>query len=125
MSSQSITVSRTHKVGKAGETFPYGDGSSSKAVALSHEEGQGAQVIARGEGELAEQIRNKAERAGVYVHQDAQLANMLSAVELGESIPQEMYQIIAELIAFARRLDGDSEEAENIHRRLLEKEQDC
>ncbi len=90
-----------------------------KAVAL-HYDGQTApKVVATGEGELARRIRAAAEDAGVLVHQDEQLAHLLSQLALGDTIPPALYVVIAELIAYAYLVEGRfPEQWNNIHQRI-------
>ncbi|MBW3138178.1 EscU/YscU/HrcU family type III secretion system export apparatus switch protein [Ferrimonas balearica] len=90
-----------------------------KAVALGYDGKDAPKVVASGEGELARQIRRAAEEAGVLVHQDAQLAHLLSQLELGQSIPPALYVVIAELIAYAYLVEGRfPEQWNNIHQRI-------
>lgn len=90
-----------------------------KAVALQYDGKTAPKVVATGEGELAQRIREAAEEAGVLVHQDAQLAHLLSQLELGASIPPALYVVIAELIAYAYLVEGRfPEQWNNIHQRI-------
>lgn len=77
-----------------------------KAVALKYD-GQGApKVIAKGDHEIASKIIEIAEEHGIPLHEDEQLTNLLSQLELGDEIPRELYVAIAEVIAFAYLLRG-------------------
>ena len=76
------------------------------AVALAYEEGQFApRVVAKGRGNLAQAILERAGEAGVYVHQSAELVSLLMRVDLDEHIPPELYLAIAELLAWLYRID--------------------
>lgn len=78
------------------------------AVAL-HYEGQGApKVIAQGQGFMAAQILEIARLHGVPLHEDAELAALLSQVSLGQEIPEALYVAVARVLAFAYRLSGKS-----------------
>ena len=80
----------------------------SRAVALRYD-GKGApRVTAKGEGELAERILAIAREHNIPLHEDADLARMLSRINLGEEIPASLYVAVAEVIAFAYRLSGRS-----------------
>jgi flagellar biosynthesis protein len=86
---------------------------SSQAVALQYEaispngEGSGApKIIAKGSGSLAEDIIALAKQHGIFIHQDEHLSQILSHLDLGQEIPDNMYQVIAELIAFSFVLQG-------------------
>ena len=77
------------------------------AVALEYD-GQGApRVTAKGRGELAERIVETAREHDVTVEQNAILAQALSAVELDDQIPEELYRATAQVIAFVLSLRGE------------------
>ncbi|WP_102795995.1 EscU/YscU/HrcU family type III secretion system export apparatus switch protein [Bowmanella denitrificans] len=77
---------------------------------------QAPQIIAKGFGELAEEIIALARENGVLVHEDEQLAGFLNTLDLGQEIPRELYIVIAELIAFSYVLQGKFPESwNNIH----------
>lgn len=76
------------------------------AVALKYEYGDGApRVVASGKGVLAEKIIGKAEDADVPVYKDEKLAKSLSALEIGEAIPPELYEVVAEILVFVDDMD--------------------
>lgn len=62
------------------------------------------QVVAGGYGAVAERILELAQSAKVPVHEDALLAETLGKVGIERPIPPELYQAIAEVIAFVYRL---------------------
>lgn len=63
-------------------------------------------VIAKGFGELAQDIIDLAKQSGILIHEDPYLSQFLSNLDLGQEIPDELYHIIAELIAFSYVLQG-------------------
>ena len=70
--------------------------------------GDGApKVTAKGKGLVAEQIIALAEQHKLPIKSDSALVNLLSAVELGEDVPEQLYVAVAEVIAFAYRLKGE------------------
>lgn len=76
------------------------------AVALSYDPEEDApKVIASGKGALAEKIIEKAKEANVAVHQDDKLAETLSRLEIGEMIPPELYEVVAEILVFVDAMD--------------------
>jgi flagellar biosynthesis protein len=80
-----------------------------QAVALSYHEGLYApKVVARGNGAIAEEILRRAAEAGVYVHQSADLVQLLMRVDLDEQIPEALYLAVAEILAWVRRLAPSS-----------------
>lgn len=71
------------------------------AVALSYEPDDGApRVVASGTGYVAEKIVEKAKESKVPLHQDSQLAETLSKLEIGDAIPPELYNVVAEILVF-------------------------
>jgi flagellar biosynthesis protein len=61
-------------------------------------------VVALGRGRFAEEIVAAAEAAGVPLREDPLLAEALSALELDDRIPPELYQAVAEALLWAYRL---------------------
>ena len=89
------------------------------ATALQYDGKQAPTITAKGHGELAEEIIALAKAHGVLVHQDDELSKLLSQLQLGEQIPQQLYVVIAELIAFSYVLQGKfPENWHNIHQRI-------
>lgn len=77
------------------------------AVALSYSTQEEApKIIASGKGYLAERIIEQAKESKIPLHQDAPLADTLSKLEIGEYIPPELYQVVAEILLFVDRVDG-------------------
>jgi flagellar biosynthetic protein FlhB len=75
------------------------------AVALRYDPQKAApEVVAKGSDLLAKKIREIAASSGVPVIADPPLARSLHAsVEVGHVIPEEMYQAVAQLLAFVYR----------------------
>lgn len=77
-----------------------------QAIALSYDPSEDApKVIASGRGVLAEKIIEKAKEASVPVHRDDSLADTLSRLEIGEMIPPELYEVVAEILVFVDAMD--------------------
>ena len=77
-----------------------------QAIALSYDPDDDApKVIASGKGALAERIIEKAQEADVPVHRDDKLADTLSRLEIGELIPPELYEVVAEILLFVDTMD--------------------
>jgi len=73
-----------------------------KAVALSYDEQKAAapKILAGGSGLIAESIIEKAREAGIHIQENPDLVELLTKVPIGEQIPPELYQTIAEVLAF-------------------------
>lgn len=77
-----------------------------QAVALSYDPGDDApKVVATGKGALAEKIIEEAKQAKVPVHKDSKLADTMSRLEIGELIPPELYEVVAEILVFVDQMD--------------------
>jgi flagellar biosynthetic protein FlhB len=82
------------------------------AIALRYDAERGApKVVARGAGESARKIREKAAESNVPLVRDVPLARALySSTQVGQEIPQELYAAVAQVLAFVitRRTHGQS-----------------
>ena len=81
--------------------------SRKEAVALKYDNADGApKVIAKGSGYLADRILDIAKNEDVPVYEDEQLVTDLGKLDLGESIPPELFEIVAHIYAFLDRVDA-------------------
>ncbi|MGR3763844.1 EscU/YscU/HrcU family type III secretion system export apparatus switch protein [Rossellomorea sp. NS-SX7] len=82
-----------------------------EAIALGYEQsGESApRVLAKGKGLIAENIISKANEHGVSIQEDKSLLALLGKLDVGESIPEELYGAVAEVFAFVYRLDKEME----------------
>lgn len=79
------------------------------AVALRYREKEddAPVVVAKGAGVLARRIRELAKEHQIPLVENKQVARMLfQQVELGQAIPVELYQAVAEILAFVYRMQG-------------------
>lgn len=78
-----------------------------QAIALSYQQANNAapKVVAKGSGFVAEKILATAKQYSVPVYQNKTLVSMLMAVELDREIPPELYQAVAEVLAYIYRID--------------------
>lgn len=77
-----------------------------RAVALRYDGGSSAPiVVASGMGYLAEKIVEVAADNGVPVYEDNSLATMLSQLQLGEQIPDSLYQAIVQIYVYFLNFD--------------------
>lgn len=81
-----------------------------KAAALSYDKVKDSvpKMKAIGVGLTAENIIQKANEHHIPIIEDPSLVEMLSQLNLNESIPEELYQAVAEVFAFIYRLDKKS-----------------
>ncbi|WP_284036631.1 EscU/YscU/HrcU family type III secretion system export apparatus switch protein [Neobacillus sp. 114] len=78
-----------------------------QAVALSyHASNQHApKVVAKGKGNVAKKIIETAKEHKVPIQEDSTLVELLSQLEINETIPEELYQAVAEVFAFIYLVD--------------------
>ena len=78
------------------------------AVALGYEPGERSapEVLASGRGLVAQRIIQAARQSGVPVREDADLAEVLGNLPVGAEIPPELYDAVAEVLAFLYRMNG-------------------
>ncbi|KAF1053986.1 MAG: Flagellar biosynthetic protein FlhB [Stenotrophomonas maltophilia] len=79
-----------------------------QAIALNYDGQNTPTVSAKGDEELAEAILAIARDYEVPIYENADLVRVLARLELGDAIPEELYRMIAEVIAFAWYLKGKS-----------------
>jgi flagellar biosynthetic protein FlhB len=72
------------------------------SVALKYDTAKGApQVVAKGAGVIAKRIRDEAEKNGVpIVHEPVLTRSLFAACRLGAFIPVELYEAVAQVLAF-------------------------
>ncbi len=93
----------------------FNDMLNKKAVALKYDERQSAApvVVASGMGYMAEKMVEVANESGVPVYEDNSLATVLSQLNLGTEIPEELYKAVVDIYAyFLRFVPGNVEPLE-------------
>lgn len=79
-----------------------------KAVALKYiKEKEVPVVVAKGEGYIAEKIVERANEENIRIHKDKDILDSLMNLEIGEEIPPELYEAVAEIIAFVYYLNRE------------------
>lgn len=80
----------------------YDDMMNKKAVALRYDENRDVApvIVASGLGYLAEKIVEIANENGVPVYEDNSLATVLTQLDLGTAIPEELYQAIVDIYTY-------------------------
>lgn len=85
---------------------------ASAAVAISYNEVKKSPFVsALGYESRAQAIIDMAKELGVYIHKDPVLLNELKALKEGEQVPEQLFQIIAEILAFSYLLQGKTPES--------------
>ncbi len=78
-----------------------------QAVALLYDEQKSSapQIVASGKGKIAEKIIATAKEAGVHIQEDPDLVELLAKIPVGEEIPADLYQTVAEVLAFVYQVN--------------------
>lgn len=89
------------------------DDDSSIAIALKYDkEKDGApRVVAKGIRFKADKIKEIAKQYGIPVMRNVGLANALFRVEVGEEIPEDLYDAVAEVLNFVYALQAEQQAA--------------
>jgi flagellar biosynthesis protein len=79
-----------------------------KAVALRYRAGEdrAPRVTAKGEGYLAEKIKEIARAHNIPLHRDEDLIGLLAQVDLDREIPAELYAAVAEILSWIYRANA-------------------
>lgn len=78
-----------------------------KAASIKYEQGYEAPIVtAAGMGRVAEKIIEKAEKNDVTIVENEELANLLANVDVGDSVPYELYDAVAKIIAYVMDIDS-------------------
>lgn len=83
-----------------------------KAVALKYDDNRNTApvIVASGVGYMAEKIIETANENGVPVYEDNSLATILTQLELGSQVPDELYKAIVDIyLYFLNLAPGASE----------------
>jgi flagellar biosynthesis protein len=86
-------------------------GEPPKTIAVAVEEqadGQAPKITASGRGHLAEKILEVAFAAGVKVRSDADLVQILDAIEIDSEIPTEAFVAVAEILTYVYRANAET-----------------
>ena len=83
-------------------------------------------VVAGGRGKVAEQILQIAFDRGIKVREDADLAEMLSAIDIDSEIPIEAFAAVAEILTYVYQANGNMPDfmEEGMHETPQEQEND-
>lgn len=93
-----------------------------QAIALKYDGTHAPTLTAKGDEALAEEILRIARDCEVPIYENAELVSLLARMELGDSIAQELYLTIAEIIAFAWNLKGKFPVGQDLDATTVEKD---
>lgn len=76
------------------------------AIALKYDGAHAPSVSATGQNAVAREMIAIAEEHGIPLYEDPDLAALLGRLDLGGEIPETLYYVIAEILAYAFYLQG-------------------
>jgi flagellar biosynthesis protein len=79
------------------------------AVSLQYNQGgdRAPKVTAKGQGWLADKIIAMAQKQNIPIKKDKDLMELLEKIDVGQEIPEELYKIVAELLAWVYDLNKE------------------
>ncbi|MDG5471597.1 EscU/YscU/HrcU family type III secretion system export apparatus switch protein [Jeotgalibacillus sp. ET6] len=77
----------------------------SAAVIRYDENGGAPSVVAQGSGALAQRIIELAQEHNVHLEEDESLLANLLDIDLGDSIPPQLYSVIAEMLILIEEME--------------------
>lgn len=80
-------------------------GQQAAALGYDLEKDSAPKILAKGKGDIAEKILKKAEEKNIPIQTDQDLVQALLALEIGQEIPVELYEVMAEILAFIYSLE--------------------
>jgi flagellar biosynthesis protein len=82
-----------------------------RAVALRYNAAEDAapRIVAKGAGLLAQSILDIARENDIHIQEDPAMVAVLARLEVNAQIPDELYQAVAEILAFVHRLNQSFE----------------
>ena len=115
-------VQHRRKIKRSTLELDHKDKSARSAIAIRYDAEHDAApvILAAGRGEFAEDILRIAEDHKIPFYEDKGLADLLLKLEVSTEVPEEMYTLIAEVLAFVFRLDQMASKREKFYKRVKE-----
>jgi len=79
------------------------------AIKYNKDEDKAPKVVAKGMNLKAERIKEIAKQAGVPVMRNVAMAHALNKVDIGDEIPEELYDAVAEVLNFVYALAQEND----------------
>ncbi|HAQ06636.1 MAG TPA: flagellar biosynthesis protein FlhS [Bacillus bacterium] len=81
------------------------NGPSAAVIKYDEEQGKSPSVVAQGTGAVAEKIIELAKKNNVHLQEDSSLLQNLLDIDLGDSVPPQLYGVIAEVFILLEELE--------------------
>lgn len=86
------------------------------AISIQYDQGgdRAPKVTAKGQGWVAEKIIAMAEKQNIPIKRDKDLIALLEKIDVGQEIPESLYKIVAELLAWVYHLNKEYPEKKQV-----------
>ena len=86
------------------------------AISIQYDQGgdRAPKVTAKGQGWVAEKIIAMAEEKNIPIKRDKDLIAVLEKIDVGQEIPESLYKIVAELLAWVYHLNKEYPETKQV-----------
>jgi flagellar biosynthesis protein len=81
------------------------NGQAAAVIRYNEDSGQAPTVVAQGKGDVARQIMSLAQQHEIPMQEDHSLIGELLDMDLGESIPPQLYAVMAEILLLIEELE--------------------
>ncbi|MEW8970570.1 MAG: EscU/YscU/HrcU family type III secretion system export apparatus switch protein [Mesobacillus sp.] len=81
------------------------NGPSVAVIKYDEEQGKSPTIVAQGSGQVAEKIIELAKKNNVHLQEDSSLLQDLLDIDLGDSVPPQLYGVVAEIFLLLEELE--------------------
>ena len=92
--------------------------SRKSVVSLKYKKGKDSapKITAKGKGWVAEKIIKMAHENNIPIREDRDLLNLLSEIDVGQEVPESLYKVVAELLAWVYQLNQNFQQSQQVNR---------
>jgi flagellar biosynthesis protein len=81
------------------------NGPSAAVIKYDKEHGKVPTIVAHGTGLVAQKIIETAKQNNVHLQEDSTLIENLLQIDLGDAVPAQLYEVIAEIFILLEKID--------------------
>ena len=87
---------------------------SKSAVSLKYKKGSDSapKITAKGKGLVADKIIKMAHENNIPIREDEDLLNLLSEIDVGQEVPESLYKVVAEILAWVYQLNQNFQQSQ-------------
>lgn len=83
------------------------NGQSAAVIKYDNEMGMVPTVVAQGSGYVAQKIIEAAKQNHIHLQEDSTLIANLLQIDLGDSVPPQLYEVMAEIFVLLEKVEAD------------------